>query len=76
MKAITLCLIIGSICSQFCHLRAQNLDADWDLLLIREDHVKPPLASEYEASLMDLKLFFESQPENDYNYFIFIRRKI
>lgn len=73
MKTTTLCLIIGCIFSLLCPVPAQTQDVDWDVLLIREDHVKPPLTNEYEASLTDLKDFFESRPEYDFNYFIHLQ---
>lgn len=73
MKTTTLCLIIGCICSLLCPVPAQTQDADWDVLLIREDHVKPSLTNEYEASLTDLRNFFESRPEYDLNYFIHLQ---
>lgn len=73
MKTTTLCLIIGCICSLLCPVPAQTQDAEWDVLLIREDHVRPALTNEYEASLADLKNFFESRPENNFNYFIHLQ---
>ena len=74
MKTNTiLCLIIGLVFSQISPVVAQTDDVDWDVLLIREDHVKPSLTNEYEASLTDLKNFFESRPEYDFNYFIHLQ---
>jgi len=74
MKTRTiLCLIIALTGSHFCPGLAQTTDVDWDVLLIREDHVKPSLTMEYEASLMDLMDFFESRPESNLNYFIHLQ---
>jgi hypothetical protein len=72
-KGTLLCLIIGFAGSQISPCLSQTKDVDWDVLLIREDHVKPSLTMEYEASLMDLKDYFESRADHNFSYFIHLQ---
>lgn len=48
---------------------SQQLTSDWDLVLIREDHVKPSMTEEYEMALSQLKSFLEEEKVKDFGYF-------
>jgi hypothetical protein len=48
---------------------SQQSISDWDLVLIREDHVKPSMTKEYEMALTQLKSFLEEEKVGDFGYF-------
>lgn len=48
---------------------SQDSSSDWDLILIREDNVKPSMTEDYERSLSDLKSFLEESNVKDFGYF-------
>lgn len=48
---------------------SQDSSSDWDLILIREDHVNPSLTEDYERSLSDLKSYLEEGNVKDFGYF-------
>ncbi len=47
---------------------AQSSSDNWDLLLMREDVVKPSKTTDYEISLLKLTTFLEDNNINDVNY--------
>jgi len=52
---------------------AQSEAKNWDLMLVREDHVKPFQAATYEAALGDMKAFLEENKVSNYSYFTHLR---
>jgi hypothetical protein len=52
---------------------AQSKDVNWDILLIREDNVKPSMTEVYEEALMDLKMVLTADPVDGLNYYIHLQ---
>ncbi len=74
MKIIRIIQIIIAIAlvhsnNAFCQLSDEN----WDLMLIREDHVYPSSTMEYEMSLADLKQLLSTKNMKGFNYFVNLR---
>jgi hypothetical protein len=63
-KVLSLVMIFSYGCNY-----AQTKDGDWDLMLVREDRVKPSKVADYEAALMDKKIFLEENNVTNYTYF-------
>ena len=55
------------------YVRAQSETTNWDLMLVREDQVKPSESATYEAALGDMKAFLEENKVGNYSYFTHLR---
>lgn len=52
---------------------SQDSQSDWDLILIREDQVKPSMVEDYERALSELKNLLEEGTVKDIGYFSHLR---
>ena len=61
-------LVLSSSC-----VEAQKPASGWDIMLVREDKVKPSLLNDYENGLFDMKSFLEENKVEDFFYFTHLR---